>query len=138
MCLFNLVISNKTKALFFEKIFEKSKYLFEILIFLASNKAIWAFLAKCISIKIKLKVIMSITKTFTFLFNVILVNFFILMISTHSIVNRVLAVLPWSRVGYVIPISSHPLFPTKLPISFFLKSYMPHFQLPIFLVPTWI
>ena len=78
---------------FFKKTSEKSKYLVGILTSLVTNKAIKAFLAKYLSIKSRLKDVTYITKALTFLYNIILINLFLSMISIYLIVNRALAVV---------------------------------------------
>lgn len=87
-----MIIFDNTKAFSFQKILEKSEYLFGILTFLVKNKAICAFQAGCIKIEFTQKVT-YIIKTLIFLFNAALANFFLLINSTYLVVGKASAVI---------------------------------------------
>lgn len=72
---------------YFEKSSAKSKYLTEIKTFLTINKIIWTFQTSCINI-LNVNKIMYTIKTLIFLFNAVLVNFFLLIISICQIIGK--------------------------------------------------
>ena len=74
----NLVASSKIKAFFSKKISEKSEYLVRILTSSATSKVIWAFQARCISIKLRLRDVICTTKASMFLSNARIYTFSII------------------------------------------------------------
>ena len=72
---------------------KKSKYLVRILTSLVINKAILAFWAGYIGIKLKLKDVIYTIKALTFSFNIALINSFLLIISIYLIVDKALVVV---------------------------------------------
>ena len=68
-------------------------------------------------------------------------DIFLISSISWSVMAWLQDLVTWFRLcvnSYVIPIwiSPHPLLSTKLLTSFILKSYIPHYQLPISVVPT--
>lgn len=69
----------------------KLKYLFDIVIFSISNKAIWIFLVEYIKIELKSRKDMYTIKVLIFLSNTTLANFFLSINSIYLIVDKALA-----------------------------------------------